>query len=266
VRYLATLKSALHDALREGLITVNPATLARVETGRRPKVHPLEPDELGRPLDHVAADELGPLYELIAASGLRRGEALALTWDAVDLENRRLTPQRQVVQLSGEHSCSICGGAHVGLAFTKPRTLSGEGRRVDFDSHTVGLLLGHQLAQDAHREAWGDGYADHGPLFAREDGTPLDPAEVTKRFGELGGALKAAGESLTRDAVADVARAHRGTPEHTENSPGTAGHTSGTPKAPEGADDQGISWSEGTPPGTRTLNPRIKSPLLCQLS
>jgi hypothetical protein len=31
-------------------------------------------------------------------------------------------------------------------------------------------------------------------------------------------------------------------------------------------DAQVIDGVEGTPPGTRTLNPRIKSPLLCQLS
>jgi Arm DNA-binding domain len=90
VRYLATLKSALHDALREGLITVNPATLARVESGKRPKIRPLEPDELGRLLDHLASDPLGAFYETVAATGLRRGEALALRWDDVDLGRGRL--------------------------------------------------------------------------------------------------------------------------------------------------------------------------------
>lgn len=70
---------------REGLVTMNAARLARLETGRRPKVRPWEPEELGAFLDHAASDRHGPLFELIAATGLRRGEALALQWSTLTL-------------------------------------------------------------------------------------------------------------------------------------------------------------------------------------
>jgi Phage integrase family len=56
--------------------------------------------------------------------------------------------------------------------------------------------------------------------------------------------LEGVGRAATEAASALVPRAHRGTPEHTGNSPETAGHTSGTPGAPEEADDQGIARSE----------------------
>jgi integrase len=185
VRYLATLKSALHDALREGLVTVNAATLARVESGKRPKVRPLEPEGLGRLLDHLAADPLGVLYETIASTGLRRGEALGLRWDDVDLERGQLVVRRQVVQLAGAHPCGFCEAEHRGVVFATPKTASGDARIVALDSVTVGTLMGHRLRQDAERSTWGDAYADHGLVFAAGTGGPLRPDEVTKRFAEL---------------------------------------------------------------------------------
>jgi integrase len=54
-RVRATLRSVLHDAEREGLVIMNAARLARLESGRRPQVHPLEPAELERLLDRLAA-------------------------------------------------------------------------------------------------------------------------------------------------------------------------------------------------------------------
>jgi integrase len=58
------------------------------------------------------------------------------------------------------------------LRWIEPKSLLDEGRR-------------HRLGQDVERATWGDGYSDHGLVFAREDGAPLPPRRVTKRFREL---------------------------------------------------------------------------------
>ena len=47
---------------------------------------------------------------------------------------------------------------------------------------------------------------------------------------------------------------------------GTAMHTPRTHSASAGQARAGNAWSDGGPPGDRTPNPRIKSPLLCRLS
>ena len=185
-RVRATLRSALSDAEREGLVLSNAARLARLESGKRPKVRPLEPTELGRLLDHLATDPLGVFYETVATTGLRRGEALGLRWSDVDLERGSLVVRQQLVQLGeGRHDCPYCAAGHKGMLFAAPKTASGESRTVELDGQTVGLLLEHRLRQDAHRDQLGDAYADHGLVFAREDGSPLYGDEVTKRFGEM---------------------------------------------------------------------------------
>ena len=43
-------------------------------------------------------------------------------------------------------------------------------------------------------------------------------------------------------------------------------HTPSTQPFSAGGAGQQTAWSDGGPPGDRTPNPRIKSPLLCQLS
>jgi len=171
-RIRATLRSALHDAEREGLVTVNVARLARLESGKRPQVRPLEPAELGKLLDHAAADPWGPLWETMAATGLRRGEALGLRWVDVDLEQGVISVRQQLVSMGSE------------LRFEPPKTGAGQ-RRIELDSHTVGVLLDQRLRQDADREQWGEAYLDHGLVFARENGEPIKPNYVTWRFGEL---------------------------------------------------------------------------------
>ena len=76
-RVRATLRSALTDARREGLVTTNMATDALAPRASRPKVRPWEPGELGAFLDHASSNRLGNLFELIALAGLRRGEGAA---------------------------------------------------------------------------------------------------------------------------------------------------------------------------------------------
>jgi integrase len=44
------------------------------------------PEELGAFLDFAAGQRLGVLFEVLAMTGLRRGETVGLRWGDVDLE------------------------------------------------------------------------------------------------------------------------------------------------------------------------------------
>lgn len=191
-RVHATLRSALSTAVRRRLITFNSAKDVDLPASARPKVKPWEPTELGQFLDSIGAHRLGSMFEVIAGTGLRRGEAVGLRWDDVDLVERVIVVRQQVVQESGRKKndqapapCPYCEAGHLGVSFGKPKTASGEDRVVDLDEVTVGALLAHQLRQQAERQAWGDAYVDHGLVFAREDGNPLRPDDVTKLFVSL---------------------------------------------------------------------------------
>ncbi|WP_224748008.1 site-specific integrase [Nocardioides cavernae] len=125
---------------------------------------------------------------MIAGAGLRRGEALGLRWGDVNMESGTLVIRQQVVQLDGHTApCLRCGGSHRGPAFTPPKTASGEARRIELGQAASGVLLAHRLHQDEVRSSWGSAYADHDLVFALDDGNPIHPERLTKRFGMLVG-------------------------------------------------------------------------------
>jgi integrase len=79
-RIHACLRSALTDAVKDGLVQHNAAVHATVPRPSRHKVNPWQPEELGSFLDYAASDRFGPVFELLAMAGLRRGEVLGLRW------------------------------------------------------------------------------------------------------------------------------------------------------------------------------------------
>ena len=83
-------------------------------------------------------DELLPAWSLMASTGMRRSEALALRWGDVDLDGRRLAIRRgaTVVKNKGE-------GQQVLVRTPK----SGRPRTVDLDEQTVAMLRAHKSAR-----------------------------------------------------------------------------------------------------------------------
>jgi integrase len=303
-RVHAVLRSALASARKAHLVPYNAATDAELPNVQPAKVRPWEADELATFLDHSASHRLGAMCEVMAFTGLRRGEACALRWEDVDFERGYLTVRSQLVEVRGQ----VMEG--------KPKTRSGEDRRVDIGQRTIGGLMAHRFAQGAERLQWGSGYTDNGRVFAREDGTDLSPGQVTKTFMRLSEAAglrqvrlhdlrhgaaslmlaggvdvavvsKRMGHSSVRLTVdtyshlldgvgrgaADAAEAMV-RPRATTEAPATTGTPDAPTLRPRSPENDEATPSRrtkplvvrGAPSGTRTPNPLIKSQLLCQLS
>jgi len=103
-RIYATLRSALASAVRRRVVAYNAAADVDLPRTQRPKVRPWEPAGLGRFLDSLDGHPLAAVFELIAATGLRRGEALGLRWSDVDLDRARLVVRQQLLQVTSPSS------------------------------------------------------------------------------------------------------------------------------------------------------------------
>jgi integrase len=173
-RIHACLSSALNAAVKAQRISRNPAAYVTLPDAQRPKVNPWSPAELGAFLDHIGSHRLGSLFEVIAFCGLRRGEALGLRWRDVDMSAGVLVVPEQLA--------GVKGGQPI---FAPPKSDSGDAIVIELSEATVGALMAHRLEQDMERAQWGSGYADHGLVFARENGAPYEPTSITKAFKAL---------------------------------------------------------------------------------
>lgn len=81
--------------------------------------------------------------------------------------------------------------------FTTPKTDAGR-RTVALDPRTVAVMRVHRKAQMAERLAAGPAWTDSGLVFTREDGRPLPPDWVYKRFVALGVRSRSRGHTSPR--------------------------------------------------------------------
>jgi integrase len=164
---MAPVRALFATAVEEGLIRHNPAAGLRLAGGAaRPQPKALSPEELARLIEAMPAGQPRLIVRFLAATGLRSGELVALTWQDLDLAERRVHVRARIYR----------------------------GRR-DAPKSRYGIRqvpLSEQLARDlaAHRLA-SRFCADGDPVFASEAGTPLDSSNFARRY--LKPAAQAAG-------------------------------------------------------------------------
>ena len=85
------LQQCLDQAIRDGLLTENPAKAFHYRKSMTVKANIMTPLEMDDYLD--AAERLGylPMFMLALTAGLRQGELIALKWSDLDIESRTLT-------------------------------------------------------------------------------------------------------------------------------------------------------------------------------
>ncbi len=168
---LVTLQRALSDAVRAGMLRSNPATGVKRPRVRRPDMHTWSGAELAKFLKETRDDRMGPLWHVLALTGMRRGEALGLQWSDVDLDSGRLHVQRQRALATG-------------YEVTERPTKGGKPRAVSLDAGTVEALRRQSQQQLDDAQAWGDAWRATGHVFTREDGGPWHPDRVRVLFRE----------------------------------------------------------------------------------
>jgi integrase len=212
-RVRASLRAALNDAMREGLISVNPAALVKLPSGKRPRalvwtaervdrwqvavneLAGLKADSPRRPDIEAAAQppsavmvwtpvQLGAFLDVAAA------DRLYALWHLVAHRGLRRGEAAGVewvdVDLAAGTPTVRRQLVQVGWAVVERPPESDAGNRtVALDGGTVAALREHRKRQLADRMTWGAARTESGKVFVREDGQVLHPAAITDRFHAL---------------------------------------------------------------------------------
>ncbi|MEU7599446.1 tyrosine-type recombinase/integrase [Streptomyces sp. NPDC041003] len=172
-RCLATLSTALGDAVRHHHLAHNPASPPALHRPPSPERQIWTADEAVRFLQHChqADPHMADLFEFLIGTGMREGEALGLHWDDVHLTERVLYVRCTLSAIDNNH-----------LVMTSPKTRAGR-NWVAISPRVAVALRNHARARAHSRGDPSDPFT--GLVFCRPDGRPLHPHTVLDRLRKL---------------------------------------------------------------------------------
>jgi integrase len=161
------LRAILDDAKVDGLIADNPATRVQRPRVARKEARHLDASQVAAVLAGAEGLRYRPVLVLIAATGLRRGEALALRWQHVNLTDGSLKVAATLSRVGAE------------LVTTEPKSPRSR-RTIPLSPAVVSMLKAHRATQAAERLHAGNQWTDSGLVFTTEFGAPVDPRNMLR--------------------------------------------------------------------------------------
>jgi integrase len=168
---ISHLRSALSDAVDEGLLVRNPAAKTRTPAVPKKKLVPWTADEVKTFLRAVREDRLYAVMRL-SLTALRPEEVCGLKWSVVDLRGRTLTIDNVRTMVAGQ------------VDERAPKTEAGE-RTLPLDDVTADALELFGKLQSEEQAAAGDAYKDSGYVLVDELGRPVQTDWLRRRFKKL---------------------------------------------------------------------------------
>ena len=155
----ATCRSALEKAVQDGLIRVNPAIGCKLPPKKAREMQVLTREELQRFLIQAKFEDYYEVFLLDLATGLRRGELMALQWDDLNFKTGVLNVNKQVYDMRGQ------------LQISTPKTKNSV-RKIVLPPAVVAVLREYKETVDSR---W------MFPSPVKED-RPITPGVVRKRL------------------------------------------------------------------------------------
>jgi integrase len=176
------LGSARRDGLVAEVVTTHASQVRRtLADDAGPTSKALQPEEVRKLFEVAAATQWEPLLATLALLGLRRGEALGLSWADVDLDAGVLTVRRSLSRVATD------GKTRLVISPTKTK---GSRRPLPIPPILVDLLRTWRIEQTRQRlqigENWGLTWVDECLVFTTPLGTPIDPDNLRHALERLG--------------------------------------------------------------------------------
>jgi integrase len=145
--FASIIQKALRDAVRLNLIAFNPSDSAQKPKLSQPEIDFMTPDNLIKYVASIQGHRYGPPLQLVALTGMRRGELLGLSWNDVDFKAGTINI----------HQTRIRAGNRT--IFDTPKSKKSK-RVIEIDLDTMQKLQSWKIAQNVERLALGGAWTD----------------------------------------------------------------------------------------------------------
>lgn len=171
-RIRALISQCLDQGVRWGDVPTNVARLSRPPKMVRPEGRTLTREQAQQLLETLKEHRHESLYLLMLSTGMRRGEALGLRWEDLNLENGVVRIKRNLKREGGR------------IVTADTKTLKSR-RAVNVPSPVLEALQKNRDLQERERAELGEAWVESGFIFTTSIGTPIDPRNLYREFSQI---------------------------------------------------------------------------------
>ncbi len=164
VKYLhVIINGALMQAMKNGVIDKNPNFSTELPRRKKPEVKPMTSSEIKKFLEVCRDEELYLLYLLAVHTGMRKGELLALQWDDINYEERKIYVSKTlaIVENKGIEEAE----KKTALVLQEPKSLKSK-RTIPLNAMLVREIKRHEERQKITKKVYEEIYCNRNLVFA----------------------------------------------------------------------------------------------------
>lgn len=162
------IRTILNQAEKEMLIPYNPAAKATPPKVTQAEVSYFQPEQVAAIMEALDNEPLKwrTITYLLIYTGCRRGEIMGLKWEKIDMATGKIIIDSALLY-----------SPHRGIMESSTKT--GNRRTVTIPSTALQLLKQYRNEYMRLRFANGDRWQDSGYVFVKDDGSPMNPDNIT---------------------------------------------------------------------------------------
>ena len=165
------LHKALHQAMLNGYIRNNPADAAVLPRIEKKQIFPMDEYQISAFLKAIRGHQFEKLYITMLFTGLREGEALAVTWDCVSFVSGSITVDKQLQLVRGSKG-----------QYRLVATKNSKVRTIHVAPYVLNILRDIRQEQERNRAIYGPPLEIIPYVFCTPMGEHYKPNTVYKNF------------------------------------------------------------------------------------
>lgn len=172
--------AALNMAVKLKMLPENPNRYTSIPKKKKYEAAVLSAEEVRRIVKEAKAEEIYPIVVTTVYTGMRKGEVMALKWENVDFQKRRIYIKNSLCRIEGDQPDEN-GCRHARYEILEPKTKESV-RMVPMLDEVYDALMLQKDRQESDKQRYRDIYLDQGLVFADLCGDYLPQRQFMDKY------------------------------------------------------------------------------------
>lgn len=172
--------AALNMAVKLKMLSENPNRYTSIPKKKKYEAAVLSAEEVRRIVKEAKAEEIYPIVVTTVYTGMRKGEVMALKWENVDFQKRRIYIKNSLCRIEGDQPDEN-GCRHARYEILEPKTKESV-RMVPMLDEVYDALMLQKDRQESDKQRYRDIYLDQGLVFADLCGDYLPQRQFMDKY------------------------------------------------------------------------------------